>query len=138
MRVFSAYGQGLRKQVFWNIYQKSKKEDTVELNGTGDETRDFIHCQDIMLAIECIIENSKFEADVVNVGSGHASTIKNAAEKFMEVMHIEKQVSFTGKEKEGKPVSLKADISKLKSYGFIPTISIEDGLVRYSNWLQSQ
>jgi UDP-glucose 4-epimerase len=138
MRVFSAYGQGLRKQLFWDIYKKSQQEGDVQLFGTGNETRDFIHCHDLMLAVECIIEGSNFEADIVNVASGTARPIREAAEEFLRVMNVHKQVCFTAQVKEGDPVSLEANISKLKSYGFNPMVRFEDGLSQYSSWIQSQ
>ena len=137
MRVFSAYGNGLRKQLFWDIYQKSKKEETINLFGTGEETRDFIHSSDLMNAIECIINKSHFESDVVNAGSGQGIMIKTAAAEFLRIMGIEKEVCFTTKVKEGDPISLEADISKLKSYGFVPATRLEEGLSQYSDWIQS-
>jgi UDP-glucose 4-epimerase len=137
MRVFSAYGQGLRKQLFWDIFQKSKKDEVVELFGTGEETRDFIQTADLMQAIECIIKKSNFEADLVNVGSGKGISIKTAAMEFLRVMNIDKEVCFTAKVKEGDPLCLVADISKLRSYGFSPTVEFEEGLSQYSEWIQT-
>jgi len=138
MRVFSTFGQGQRKDLFWDIYEKSKNDEAVVLPGTGEETIDLIHCHDLMTAIECIIENSKFESDIVNVASGKAVSIKKAAEEFLQALHIEKGVSFTGKVKEGDPIGLEADITKLKSYGFNPSMTFEDGLESYSRWIQPQ
>lgn len=138
MRVFSAYGEGLRKQLFWDIYQKSKDQDKVQLFGTGDETRDFIHILDLLAAIESIINQNKFEADIVNVASGNPVPIKKAAETFLRFMNIDKEVCFTTKMKEGDPLRLEADISRLKSYGFQPAIGLEEGLSKYSSWIKSQ
>jgi UDP-glucose 4-epimerase len=138
LRVFSAYGQGLRKQLFWDIYQKSKREGAVELFGTGEETRDFIHINDLTLAIECIINNSNFETDIVNVGSGKGILIKIATSEFLRIMNIDKEICFTARVKEGDPICMEADISKLRSYGFSPAVGLEDGLTQYSKWVQSQ
>ena len=35
MRVFSAYGPGLKKQLFWDWYLKAKNPSPFELFGTG-------------------------------------------------------------------------------------------------------
>jgi UDP-glucose 4-epimerase len=43
VRIFSAYGNGLKKQLFWDISQKLSKNNEVVLFGTGMESRDFIH-----------------------------------------------------------------------------------------------
>jgi len=42
LRVFSAYGPGLRKQIFWDLYQKTNSSSTIEIFGTGKKSRDFI------------------------------------------------------------------------------------------------
>ena len=55
IRIFSAYGNGLRKQLLWDIYQKYQNTGRIELFGTGEETRDFIHVSDIVRAIELIL-----------------------------------------------------------------------------------
>ncbi len=50
LRIFSAYGEGLKKQLFWDLYQKVKANPSVVLFGSGNESRDFIHISDILLA----------------------------------------------------------------------------------------
>ena len=50
VRLFSVYGNGLKKQLLWDAYNKirySSKE--VEFWGTGEETRDFIHIEDVLI-----------------------------------------------------------------------------------------
>ena len=53
LRVFSSFGPGLKKQLFWDLYLKSleSKDGKVELFGTGSETRDFIYVDDLVRAI---------------------------------------------------------------------------------------
>ena len=135
MRVFSAYGEGLRKQLFWDIYQKSKQGDNVELFGTGEETRDFIYIKDILLAIDCILSASPFDADIVNVASGVSFSIRDAATLFLETMEIKKDIRFTNIIKQGDPIGWKADISKLRAYGFIPSFDLKDGFLGYKQWI---
>ena len=137
MRVFSAYGEGLKKQLFWDIYQKAKNHQVVELFGTGEESRDFIHVKDVLQAIDCIVEKSNFEADIVNVATGMNTSIKYAAETFLKNLDPGKQISFTSKVKEGDPFGIQANISRLESYGFAPGIKLEEGLSRYSEWIQA-
>ena len=36
LRIFSAYGNGLKKQLFWDLYQKILNSDSIELYGTGN------------------------------------------------------------------------------------------------------
>jgi UDP-glucose 4-epimerase len=138
MRVFSAYGKGLRKQLFWDIYRKAKQHQVVELFGTGDEERDFIYIQDILNAIEKIIDRSSFEADVINVASGNSISIREAATLCLQTFGIEKSIRFNGIAKQGDPVSWQADIKKLESYGYTSAVNLEEGLGFYKDWILSQ
>jgi len=60
LRIFSAYGPGLKKQLFYDLYQKTKQKDAIELLGTGNETRDFIYIDDLVIAIEKTINHASF------------------------------------------------------------------------------
>ena len=47
LRIFSAYGPRLKKQLFWDLYHKIKDQEEPTLWGTGRESRDFIYISDI-------------------------------------------------------------------------------------------
>lgn len=136
MRVFSAYGEGLRKQLFWDIYLKTQKHDVVELFGTGDEARDFIYINDLLLAIECILKNSSFEAEVINVASGTGTCIRDAAGIFIKALGKNNPVRFSNIQKEGDPKQLLADTSRIRSYDFVPGTDIQKGLSLYADWIR--
>ena len=49
IRLFSVYGNGLKKQLLWDACNKIINAKTeVEFWGTGEETRDFIHVDDVL------------------------------------------------------------------------------------------
>ncbi|PSJ19755.1 hypothetical protein CVH10_21195, partial [Halomonas sp. ND22Bw] len=50
--MFSVFGPGLRKQLYWDIFQKSRRSQKIICPGTGEETRDFIYVKDVPQAIE--------------------------------------------------------------------------------------
>lgn len=135
LRVFSAYGEGLRKQLFWDIFQKAKENEVIDLYGTGEETRDFIHIEDILGAVDKILDKSSFNADVVNIGTGKSITIREAATNFLQSMGLKKELRFTNESKQGDPVGWEADIRKLKSYGYVPVVDLKTGLSSYKRWL---
>ena len=62
LRIFSAFGPGLRKQLLWDIYNKSKSLNSIELFGTGNESCDYIYIDDIVRAIELVIRKSLFRS----------------------------------------------------------------------------
>ena len=137
LRVFSAYGPGLKKQLFWDIYQKLSEKNTINLYGKGTETRDFIYISDLILALECIMNNSLFKGEVINVATGTETTINIATNYFIENFENKFKVVFNGIEKEGDPKNWKAEISSLAEMGFKQLIDLQTGLSKYADWLKS-
>ncbi|KOY85750.1 hypothetical protein AD998_05910 [bacterium 336/3] len=136
LRVFSAYGEGLKKQLFWDLYQKIQHNEKIELFGTGEETRDFIHIKDLINVVDLLIQNASFEGDIFNIASGQETKIEDAVKLFFEIYAPNKKYVFSGKQKVGDPNNWCADISKIQSMGFQSTIDLQKGLNQYAQWLK--
>lgn len=135
-RIFSAYGPGLRKQLFWDLFQKGLSSKTIELFGTGHETRDFIHVADIVDAFECLLQRASFEGDAYNLASGVAVPVQDAATAFIDAMNwSDHELKFSGAARLGDPDRWCADIKKLEGLGFKPQHSIQSGLAEVAKWL---
>ncbi len=134
LRVFSAYGAGLRRQVIWDICFKITFVEHFMLHGTGTESRDFIHALDIAQAIECITNKSPFEGDTYNIASGQETSIKNLANNLVTALGSSKKITFNQSSPKGMPINWKADITKLLNLGFNPTLPISKGLDSFANW----
>lgn len=136
LRVFSAYGPRLKKQLFWDLYQKALQDDVILLFGTGSETRDFIYIDDLMQIIDLVIQHSSFQGAIYNVASQHEITIAEAAHLFINEFSPEKKVLFNGKVKLGDPNNWLADMENLKKYGFKAQFNLSLGLKKYAKWLK--
>lgn len=134
LRIFSAYGPRLSKQILWDLYQKTKTHTAIQLFGTGRETRDFIHITDILQAIELVVNHGSFSAEAYNIANGEQITIRQIAELVLGALHFEGDLSFTGVEREGDPLYWVADIAKIKSLGYLKQVSIEEGIKSYLQW----
>lgn len=138
LRLFSVFGLGLRKQLFWDFHSKIQKSDHIELWGTGMESRDFIYVEDVVHAISCVISNGRFEGESINVANGIESTIAKAIELFKAYYFKEFSYSFGGQQRMGDPINWRADISLLTSMGYKSEISLETGLKKYIEWLKRE
>jgi dTDP-glucose 4,6-dehydratase/UDP-glucose 4-epimerase len=137
LRIFSAYGEGLAKQLFWDLYKKTKKSKPIELFGTGNETRDFIYIKDLVRAIQILTKNSDFNGESVNVANGIAVPIGEAAHTFLQLHGTGFNIKFLGNLKQGDPSQWQADITVLKNFGYEPEFTLEQGLTNYVQWLKS-
>jgi UDP-glucose 4-epimerase len=138
LRIFSAYGNGLKKQIFWDLFQKAKKQNTFELYGTGSETRDFIHIDDVVQAVNCCIAATPFEGEAINVANGEEITISTAVAVFLSFFPQVKTPIFNEKIKVGDPLYWKADNSKLLATDFKTSIDLKTGLEKYYLWASEQ
>ncbi|MEB3257603.1 MAG: NAD-dependent epimerase/dehydratase family protein [Cyanobacteriota bacterium] len=137
-RIFSAYGQGLRRQVIWDIARKCSIYGTVELMGTGEETRDFLHARDVAVAIRLLAERSDFKGEAYNIASGTEVSIRDLASLLIQAFGGEEPATFNGRQDPGTPKNWRADIQKLTALGFSPSISLEEGVRDVHDWFQSE
>ena len=133
VRPFSVYGEGLRKQILWDLCNRCNVQKDITLFGYGTETRDFIHISDLCKSIELIIRNSNFELDVYNLANGISIEIKEVADRISD-RFPESNISFNQQFKEGDPLFWKSDISKIKSLGYWGQVSLEKGINGYIDW----
>lgn len=138
LRLFSVFGPGLQKQLFWDLHQKAMQHDHIKLWGTGTESRDFIYIEDVVMAIKHIIANASFNGECINVSDGSEVKIKDAVETFRQAHFKQFDFSFDGQQSPGYPVNWRADINKLRSYGYKPAFTLKQGLQNYIQWLQEE
>lgn len=137
LRIFSAYGPGLKKQIFWDMYRKIKETGCLELFGTGVESRDYIYIDDLVEAISLIAMDKQSDHVIWNVANGQEVFIKDIAEIFARKMNIAPElIKFTGKIREGDPVNWCADVSRIKEIGYTRKTTIEEGIAGYLEWVK--
>lgn len=135
LRLFSVYGEGLKKQIFWDTYQKYVYSNEIDLFGSGNETRDFIYILDLMNAIQCVVNHGIFNGEAINVASGIETTINDAVSIFCAEISKNIKVRFNQIVKPGDPLNWRADISILSNLGFAPQITLAKGLKNIVEWL---
>lgn len=138
LRLFSVYGPGLKKQLFWDWHQKSLAQKEVEMWGTGNETRDFIYVDDVINAMDCVISKTEFEGECYNIAGGVATTIQEVAGYFSAYHHPTFKFSFNQIIRNGDPLYWQADIQKIQTIGFIPNTILSAGILKYVQWLKEK
>lgn len=139
LRIFSAYGPGLRRQVIWDICQKALTQTTVKLQGTGNESRDFIHVFDIARAIFKISHSAPFQAEIYNLAGGEEITISELAAIILKALEYKgPSPQFDGIIPDGMPLNWRADITKLKNIGFTIGVPFKRGIHVFANWCKAE
>jgi UDP-glucose 4-epimerase len=138
VRIFSAYGVGLKRQVLWDICQKALAQAVLTLRGTGYESRDFINVKDIGGAIYLISQKASWKAEIYNLASGIETTVKELADILLAGLGRTLPVEFDGTVTPGTPLHWKADISRLREIGFVPEINLEMGVRAFAQWCKGE
>ena len=119
----------------------------VELWGSGKHYREFLYVDDVADACVFLMENydaSRFISDksqvadnFINIGTGEDLTIKDLANMVKEIVGFGGEIVWDTSKPEGTPRKL-LDVSKIKSLGWQPKISLEEGIRRTYEWYGSQ
>jgi len=138
VRPFSVYGPGLRKQLFWDVFQKHKaNKSQVMMWGTGKESRDFIHIDDLVHSFHLILENGDMKVGIYNVASGLETSIEEVLQLFFKLHDDNCEVQFNQQNRLEDPLNWKADISKIRNLDFDPSISLHIGMQQLVQWMKS-
>lgn len=142
LRVFSAYGRGLKKQLLWDMISKSLTNSEILLSGTGNESRDFIHIDDIVRAVYLILFRSQSKDIVYNVANGKQITISEVSDIFSscfyEITKRDLRVCFDGSIRRGDPSNWCADILRLKKVGYSQKVDFAEGVRDYIKWTKEE
>jgi UDP-glucose 4-epimerase len=146
LRIFSAYGPGLAKQVLWDIDRKSRESGVISLDGTGNEQRDFVYVDDVARVVAGVIKRRGLTpphaADddfrVLNVASGQSTPIRELAARFLNILGRPRGLVFTGRVRAGSPDRWEVDVAALRRLGLEPRVPLETGLRQYARWLNER
>jgi UDP-glucose 4-epimerase len=132
-------GEGLRRQLLWDIAQKALGGGPVALGGTGDETRDFIHVSDVAAAVLLTVAGGGRGEERLNVACGQETPIRRVASELLEALGLDPAAaSFSGESRPGDPTRWCAEVTRLRALGFRPAVALDQGLRRYADWVRRQ
>jgi UDP-glucose 4-epimerase len=116
-RIFSVLGERQRRLLLWDLYQQfAGPAAEVVIQGSGDESRDFIHIDelcDILLEFRQHAELLPANNCIVNVASGVETRIKTVALLVKKILASAKPLVFSGVQRVGDPTRWVADRTKL-------------------------
>ncbi|MDY7561396.1 NAD-dependent epimerase/dehydratase family protein [Pseudomonas sp. CCC3.2] len=118
---------------------KIRMDSELPLFEDGEESRDFIHVDDVTDALLRGLTTENPINSVVNVGSGVPTSVREVAEELSRSFGKTPNVVVTGEFRIGDIRHNYADISRMKDLlGLVPKVSLKEGLRRFADWVQEQ
>ena len=111
---------------------RSTASGEVEVWGTGSAMREFLHVDDLAKACLYLLEHYSGDSHI-NVGTGVDLSIRELAETIRSIVNPDAVINWDASKPDGTPRKL-LDISRLRSLGWEPSISLEDGLRSTYDW----
>ncbi len=118
------------------IRRITEGEDPLVVFGDGNDVRDFIHARDVARGMLIVLEKSPGPKNPVNLGSGKGCTIKDLVKIIIENTSENPRVIWDSSNPQGDR-SRVVDISRARSLGFNPEISLEQGIEETIEWYKS-
>lgn len=139
-RIFSPYGPDMEQgRLVYEVVQRALRNDEIKL--TKPETsRDFVFIDDIVdLYVEAMDKAAALSGEIFNLGSGHATTLKDLVERAVRLTASKSVVTWGG----AKDVAYdrgcqEANMGKtLSAFTWRPAYDIEAGVKGMMDWFAS-
>lgn len=139
VRLFSVYGNGLRKQLLWDLCGKlAIGRGPVVLGGSGAELRDWLHVDDAVRLLAGAAEVAGPNCPVFNGGTGAGVSVAEVAGWMCAHWDAERAPVFSGVRRAGDPDALVADLSATSArLDWQPQVSWQVGVSSYVDWYRS-
>ncbi|MBD0746015.1 NAD-dependent epimerase/dehydratase family protein [Streptomyces sp. CBMA152] len=141
VRYFSVYGepqtikQGSHSWVVAWFAARAALGRPLHLHGGGHQVRDLIHVDDVVEATLRAMVSPQTHTEIVNVGTGKATTVRRVAELVRE--HYPNAEFLETPMPPGDPLGGYASTCRMRTMlGWTPAVSLPDGVARYVAWLR--
>ncbi|RUM43438.1 MAG: GDP-L-fucose synthase [Desulfocapsa sp.] len=111
---------------------KEKKVSQVEVWGTGQPKREFLHVRDLADATLFLMKNYE-DSEVINVGSGQEVSILELAELIADIVGFSGEIYFNPDMPDGTPRKL-LDVSRLSQIGWDAPTELRNGITETYSW----
>jgi len=144
LRFQNVYGEGQSLQnpytgIISIFFNRMRQGLMLPIYEDGNETRDFVHVDDVTRAILAGLADGVPSGSVCNVGSGLATSVAMLAEKLTLAGGFAPEIKVTGQFRVGDIRHNFADMEAAdRLLGFRPQISLDEGLKRFCAWAASE
>ncbi len=122
----------LIKKIFFSTNHLKNKHGSIEVQGSGNETRSFCYIDDVIDSLILLNKKGK-NNEIYNVGNDHEISIIELITYIKEYLGIELTIK-TKNLSQGSTKRRNPDLRKIKTLGFKNKVHIKDGLKKTIDW----
>jgi UDP-glucose 4-epimerase len=123
--------------VFDFIKKLSNNSKKLEILGDGNQTKSYLHINDLMNGLWTVIQNKPVGFSVYNIGHDDALIVRQSAKYIVDKMNLSPEFQFMGGERGwiGDSPRIQLDTSKLKKLGWKTTVSLQKAVEETTEYL---
>jgi nucleoside-diphosphate-sugar epimerase len=136
-RLHNAYGPKMGfEHVIPEFIRKAVNDEKFLVNGDGTESRSFCYISDIVKEIELITSDSNGKNEIFNIGNSVETTINQLITELEQIHGKKISPVYTKFDNPGTNRRV-PDLSKIRKLGYVPKISLHDGLEKTYRWYEN-
>jgi UDP-glucose 4-epimerase len=114
--------------------ERMLKKEIPTINGTGEQTRDFVFVTDVAEAARRVVKDRV--VGVFNIGTGKESSVNDVYRHIASALKISESAQF-GAAKSGEQMRSVIDPAHAgKTFGWKPTVALDGGLAKTAEWFR--
>jgi UDP-glucuronate decarboxylase len=142
VRIFNTYGPNMHPndgRVVSNFIVQALQNKNITIYGDGSQTRSFQYIDDLIEGMVKMMNSKKIFTGPVNIGNPKEFTIKQLAEKILEMIPESKSKIVYKKLPQDDPRQRKPDITLAKKeLDWEPKVKLEKGLVKTIEYFRNK
>ena len=130
-RFANVYGSRCHGVIHDFIDKIAKTPNTLEIIGTGLQSRDFVHISDVIDALVTVGSDESANGEVYNIGFGKTTSIIDLAKMMLKILNLQDKtvITTTNISWQGDVTKIWFDVSKAKKeLNWNPKITLEDSI----------
>jgi UDP-glucose 4-epimerase len=130
-RFANVYGLRCHGVIHDFLEKLAKNPDKLEMLGTGQNCRDFVHVSDVVAALIQLGQKEGISGEVYNLGLGKTTSILELAELILQILKLQNRtvITTTGTSWQGDVTKIWFDITKAKKeLGWTPKVTLEESI----------
>lgn len=112
------------------MHKKFHNDEVFTFFGDGEQTRDFVYVKDLVQAVSIVIDREEANGEIFNLGTGKQLSLLQMFDEFKKIYDKTIDYRFTDV-RSGDIKHSYAQIDGLKTLGYTPKFSVEEGLGAY-------
>lgn len=132
-RIFNTYSAGLRNddgRVISNFVTQALQQKDITVYGDGSQTRSFCYVDDMIQALQLMMESDKVNGEIINLGNPVEYSILEVANLVKKLTLSSSSITFLPLPKDDPKVRRPVIEKAKKALGWEPKVSLEEGLMR--------